>query len=402
MKKKGLKILSIILAVIVVLGLSGLLANTITTKSLIKYAKSFDKVSYNEQLKPTYDENLECYTFKTEGDFKVLQLTDVHIGGGFMSTPKDKKAINAVASMVSEEKPDLVIITGDLVFPVPYQAGTFNNKNPHRVITSLMEQLGVYYTVVFGNHDTEAYNYFNREAVGKFYDELSKESEYLLFSKGPDNIGGACNHYINVKNNQGLITQTLYMIDSNAYLDDDPLGLKWHYDNVHQDQIDWYKEKVELMHTHNKIISNNDNTPMPKSLIFQHIPIKEFKVAFDKAWDEETKSFKENSEVKYNFGKVGEGAPYVFPPEDSLNYFDTIVELKSTQGMFFGHDHLNNFSLTYKGVQFTYGLSIDYLAYGADRGCTVIKIKNDGSVNIYQESYYQDKYKVKDGIDKHD
>ena len=141
---------------------------------------------------------------------------------------------------------------------------------------------------------------------------------------------------------------------------------------------------------------------MPKSLIFQHIPIKEFKVAFDKAWDEETKSFKDNSEVTYNFGKVGESDPYVFPPEDSLNYFDTIVELGSTQGMFFGHDHLNNFSLTYKGVQLTYGLSIDYLAYGADRGCTVINIRNDGSVNIYQESYYQDKYVVKEGIEKQD
>ena len=402
MKKKRIKILPIILAVFVSLGLLVALGNAVTTKSLIKYVKTFDKVQYEDQLIPSYNPDLECYQFKTERDFKVLQLTDVHIGGGFMSNEKDKKAINAVASMVSEEKPDLVIVTGDIVFPVPYMAGTFNNKNPHSVFNALMEQLGVYYTVVFGNHDTEAYNYFNREAVGKYYEKTEEKLEYLLFQRGPENIKGECNHYINVINNSNVITQTLYMIDSNAYLDDDPLGLKWHYDNVHADQIAWYKEKVELMHQANKITLNNDNAPMPKSLIFQHIPIKEFKVAFDKAWDEETKSFKENSEVTYNFGKVGESDPYVFPPEDSLNYFDTIVELGSTQGMFFGHDHLNNFSLTYKGVQLTYGLSIDYLAYGADRGCTVIKIKNDGSVNIYQESYYQDKYVVKEGIEKQD
>ena len=85
-----------------------------------------------------------------------------------------------------------------------------------------------------------------------------------------------------------------------------------------------------------------------------------------------------------------------------LNYFDKIVELGSTQGMFFGHDHLNNFSLTYKGVTFTYGLSVDYLAYGADRGCTIITVKPDSTVVITQESYYQDKYVVKEGIDKHD
>lgn len=402
MKKKGIKILSIILAVFVVLGISGFLANTVTFYSLKKYVNTFEQVMYEDKLAPTYNSDLECYTFKTERDFKVLQLTDVHIGGGFMSTKKDKKAINAVASMITAEKPDLVIITGDLVFPVPYMAGTFNNKNPHKIITTLMENLGVYYTVVFGNHDTEAYNYYDREAVGKFYEDKSINSEFLLFSRGPENIKGECNHYINIVNNQNVITQTLYMIDSNAYLDDDPLGLKWHYDNVNQNQIDWYKEKVLMMHEANKVALNNDNAPMPKSMIFQHIPIKEVKDAFNESYDEESKTFKNTENVTYNFGKVGEDSPYVFPPEDSLNYFDTILELGSSQAMFFGHDHLNNFSLTYKGFTFTYGLSIDYLAYGADRGCTVITIKNDGSFTLKQESYYQDKYVVKEGIDKND
>ena len=94
MKKKGIKILSIILAVFVVLGISGFLANTITFYSLKKYVNTFDEVQYQDKLAPTYNRDLECYTFKTERDFKVLQLTDVHIGGGFMSTKKDKKAIS--------------------------------------------------------------------------------------------------------------------------------------------------------------------------------------------------------------------------------------------------------------------------------------------------------------------
>ena len=34
-------------------------------------------------------------------------------------------ALNAVAAMVTAEKPDLVIVTGDIAYPVPFQAGTF-------------------------------------------------------------------------------------------------------------------------------------------------------------------------------------------------------------------------------------------------------------------------------------
>ena len=391
------KILLGILALFAIVA-GGITCSTyINRYSLLDYIKTFDKVQYSNQLKPYYDEELECYTFKTDEEFRVLQLTDLHVGGGKPTNAYDKKAINAVASMVSEEKPDLVIITGDLVYPSPEEALTFNNLHAHTIVSSLMDQLGVYYTVTFGNHDSEVFNFFNRRAVGNFYDNL--KSEFLLFDNGLKDITGECNHYINIKNTQGLNTQTLYMIDSNAYYE---YETGWDYDYVRQDQINWYEEKVKMMHNHNKVVSGNENTTMPKSLIFQHIPILEFKEAFDIAWDEETKTFKDNTEVTYNFGRVGEPSPYVYPPLDSLDYFDKIVELDSTKGMFFGHDHLNNFSLTYKGVTFTYGLSVDYLAYGADRGCTIITCKNDGSFSIKQESYYQDKYKVKEGIDKND
>ena len=47
-----------------------------------------------------------------------------------MSKTVDEKAINAIATMLTKEKPDLVIARGDIAFPVPYTAGTtdrFNN-----------------------------------------------------------------------------------------------------------------------------------------------------------------------------------------------------------------------------------------------------------------------------------
>lgn len=56
--------------------------------------------------------------------------------------------------------------------------------------------------------------------------------------------------------------------------------------------------------------------------------------------------------------------------------------------MFCGHDHLNTLSLVYKDIQFTYGMSIDYLGYKGiekqytQRGGTLIIRKKDGSVSV--------------------
>ena len=78
--------------------------------------------------------------------------------------------------------------------------------------------------------------------------------------------------------------------------------------------------------------------------------------------------------------------------------FETILELGSTGAMFYGHDHLNNIVLEYKGVTLSYGYSVDYFAYagiekiGSQRGCTVITCHPDSSFDITHENYYQDKY----------
>ena len=78
--------------------------------------------------------------------------------------------------------------------------------------------------------------------------------------------------------------------------------------------------------------------------------------------------------------------------------FEKVLELDNTRAMFFGHDHFNNFVLNYKGITFSYGYSIDYIAYGDigskgyQRGCSVITLSSDGGFNITHENYYQDKY----------
>ena len=159
--KKALKIIGIILAVIVVLVGVAAVANVTGNKGNMEKIAGFESAAKENQLVPEKDEKGN-WTFTTDEDFKVVQLTDVHIGGGFMSLKKDAMALNAVAAMIKAEQPDLVVVTGDISYPVPFQAGTFNNLESAKLFAALMEQLGVYWTLGFGNHDTEAYSYYNR------------------------------------------------------------------------------------------------------------------------------------------------------------------------------------------------------------------------------------------------
>ena len=383
------------------LALGGLsVANRINEGEIHKYIDSFSAVEYENQLTPQYDENGVAY-FVTDDNFKVLHLTDIHIGGGCLSAKFDKMAINAVAAMVSAEKPDLVVISGDMAATYPH-AGTLNNRYSHEIICHMMEQLGVYWTVNFGNHDSEIYNTLSRSEVADIYED--ENLKFCLFDRGPADIYGESNHVINVRNTKGLITKSIFVMDSNSYTDEDPLGLQWIYDNIHQDQIDWYENTVKSLNQYNADLlasmpenerpENIDDFTAVQSLLFIHIPLMEVR----RAYDEYLEAGDDTENVKYLSGKMGESAPYVYCSLEEEEMFETILALNSTKAIFFGHDHLNNAVMDYKGVLFSYGFSVDYFAYagihkmGSQRGCTVINCSPDTSFEIIHENYYQDKY----------
>ncbi|MCQ2485081.1 MAG: metallophosphoesterase [Clostridia bacterium] len=381
---KGLMVFVLVVAV-----LTGILTcvNIVGTKSNSNFVKqSVSEVKFNEQLVPEKDKNGN-FTFTTDRDFRIMQLTDIHLGTGFLSIKKDSMALNAVAAMISAEKPDLVVVTGDVAYPVPFQAGTINNKRGAILFAELMEKLGVYWCVTYGNHDTEAYSFFAREDISEIYGNHDKYP-HSLFSTGPDSIDGYGNYVINVKNSAGKITQSLFMIDSHSYTDNDYFGIMWKYDCVHKNQIEWYKQQLEEFKAENK-------GDMPKSLMFMHIPVIEFRDAME---EYKENGFKDTVNTKYIDGKAGEKNNMVYSSSHNNGLFDACREIGSTQGMFFGHDHLNNIALRYKGMYLSYAYSVDYLAYagiskfGAQRGCNIITTSPDGSFKVDKENYYQDKY----------
>lgn len=390
-----LKVLCVFLGILVAfIGVTTVIS-VVGNKANLKKAQSFPSAASETALVPEKDEN-GYWTFTTDRDFKVLQLTDIHIGGGWMSLKKDAMAMNAVAAMVTAEKPDLIIVTGDASYPVPFQAGTFNNKSSAKLFAALMEQLGIYWTVAMGNHDTEAYSYYSRDEIGDLYE--SEEYRYCLFQKGPEDVDGVGNQVINVKNSDGIITQSFFVFDSHSYTDGDYFGAMWKYDNIHENQIRWYSDTLDTLNAQNNKIfkeSGRKEASDIKSLAFFHIPLVEMK----DAWDEYAENgYKDTADVKYMYGAAGETGKVVYCGMHEDNLFETMLEKGSTKGVFFGHDHKNNVSFEYKGIRLTYGMSVDYLAYpgiyklGSQRGCTVITVSPDGTFDCKNENYYQDKY----------
>ena len=386
-------ILSFVMSIISTISLTFTPLTEEIIKSNYDYARSFDKVVYEEQLVPTEEEH--GWTFTTDREFKIVQLTDVHIGGGTFSKQKDRRALNAVAAMITAEKPDLVVITGDMAYPVPFQAGTFNNSLSTEMLIELLETLGVYYAVVFGNHDAEFYGTHDREAVAKLWG--ADDLKYSLFKEGPADVDGFGNYIIKVKGTDGKVKNAFFMIDSHDYTDGDVLGVMWKYDNIHENQIAWYKENVLAIDAANKAI--DPEAEMFTSLAFFHIPLEEYGMA----WNEyAANGYKDTANVKYKGGYFHEDDEKSYPGIYPEQLFETMLELGSTKATFCGHDHINNAILEYKGINLVYGMSIDYLAYtdlnskGAQRGCTVIELGADGELkNISLENYYQDKYPSK-------
>ena len=401
----------IVVGVLVITLSSIAIANLVGGDNLIARAESTDAVIYdtNERLVPVKDDD-GFWTFTTDRDFKIMQLTDIHLGGGFLSTENDMWAMDAVATMIQQEKPDLVIVTGDIAFPVPYPAGTLNNLNGTRIFAHLMESLGVYWTFTFGNHDTEAYSYYSREDICEYYEnELKADFKYCLFERGfSGEDRGYGNSVIKVKNSAGIITQAIFTLDSHSYIDGDILGIAWKYDNLHKSQVDWYKMQVSTMLSSNKAI-NPDITTLD-NIAFFHIPLGEYR----DAWKEYSEAgYKDTANVKFLYGDMGENpgkkndrVTYgIYSGMHPCDFFEAGIE-NGLQAIFTGHDHLNNFSVLYNGgegdkyIQLTYGMSIDYLAYvtteeHSQRGCTVITLSPEGECAITPRNYYTD-YNGKD------
>lgn len=344
---------------------------------------------YERSADISYEENKDgtgVYTLSNrnpDGQFRILQLTDIHLGGSLSTYPNDLKALKACRELIEYAKPDLVVVTGDLCYPVGISSFSLNNTAPVMQFASFMRNLGVPWAFTYGNHDTESIAASGKEALSELYTSLGyKTSKNLLYPysqpTGEDGqITGRNNQYIQLKNADGSLAGVLFLIDSNAYV-----GKGYsRYDCIRDDQVAWYERSV-------KALEAREGKPV-SSYAFFHIPLTQYRDAY------QAYLAGENS-VRYFFGQNEEGGKEIAEiccPDDSSSFFETAVRLGSTKGMFCGHDHYNNMSLEYQGIRLTYGMSIDYLVMPGivhqtkQRGATLLVLDQNGEMTLEQIPY---------------
>lgn len=322
-----------------------------------------------------YDAGSGVYNITNDdnSDFKILQLTDIHLGGSLLSYDKDLKALKACYKLIEYTRPDLVIVTGDLCFPMGVMSFSFNNTAPVQQFAAFMRNVGIPWAFTYGNHDTEKMSATKQSGLNELYKSLSYDtSKNLLYPYTQPDIWGRNNQLIEVRNADGTLNQALFLIDSNAYTGE---GLN-KYDFIHDDQVDWYRDNVNRL--------NAEQGKTVSSMAFFHIPLQQYRTAYE-LYE------KGSDKVKYYFGSNDEKMiNKVCCSEYPSKFFSVAKELGSTHATFCGHDHYNNMSLLYDGIRLTYGMSIDYLVMPGiardtkQRGGTLIICHADSSYEITQ------------------
>ena len=355
--------------------------NTVSLSAGMEKARSCQSVN----TKPDF-ENISdgVWNIKAQDGLRVVQLTDIDLGGGWMSRKKDAMALNAVASMLSAERPDLVIVTGNIVYSSPLKTGTFNNRSGAGLFAGLMEQLGIYWTFCCGDRDTGSLTYFGWDSVTDFYS--SGEYPHCLFQRGPEEAGGYGSQVFRLVNRDGVITRALVLMDSGN----------------DESRVQWYKDTAEAMRAENvsrvtvlgnaKTLAYIDEIRRVPVSLFLHAPLAEY----GEAWEEyKGNGYKDTENAKLIYGTAGEEIS-----RGDSGLFGALLSSGAADTVFCGKDTLNWFSMEYKGIGLTYGMSVDYLSgkgmdrLGSQRGCTVITFGSGGEIGRRAENYYQDKYET--------
>ena len=296
----------------------------------------------------------------------ILQLSDTQLTN---RDGAESRCYSYVRETVAATNPDLILITGDLVYGRFDQDGSI-----FKSFIAFMESLKKPWAPVFGNHDNECWL-----GVDWQCGELEK-AEYCLFKQGE--VTGNGNYSVGIMQGGNLL-RVFYMMDSNGCTNPRIFGDGNSYvtntektpgKNVVKtdagfgdSQIGWYTSSIQNV---------TSVSPTTKTSMAFHIQM----AYFDKAYAPYgyRSNTKESSTLLYpiNFdakvmlnvetwkvertldvkeGDIGYLGRAMKGPWDS-NYttFNSMKDL-GIDSIFVGHEHCNSASVVYNGVRFQYG-----------------------------------------------
>lgn len=251
--------------------------------------------------------------FGEDKKFKIVQFTDVHWVADSLASEEAGERMNEV---LDAEKPDLVVYTGDVIYGGSAEVGM------RRALEPAISR-GIPFAVTFGNHDDE-HNMTRKELY-----EFIKDMPGNLTST-VEGLSGVTNFIVPVKSSDGVKdAAVLYVFDSHSYSTLKHIkGYGW----IKHDQVQWYINESK------KYTEANGGTPLT-SLAFFHIPLPEYHEAV-------------RNEGSFLIGTRKEN---VCSPEINTGLFAAMQEAGDVIGAFVGHDHVNDYAVSWKGIMLCYG-----------------------------------------------
>lgn len=296
-------------------------------------------------------------------DVKILQLTDPQVFENDDALLQ-KKCFSIMDYVVEQTKPDLILVTGDIIYGRYDETGEIFTK-----IVNKFESYGVPWAPIFGNHDNES------KKGTKWQCQTLENAQNCLFVKRSE-LSGNGNYSIGVFSGDDLI-RTIYMLDTKGCTNIDgkyrqaPCNL----DPSQKDFVVDSQAKAEL-YRGKKV----------EGFVCQHIMISFIANAVKSKYNVDLSNIK-NFVLPTDQGDFGAFGQKFTPQIDKNGaYFYAFKDCGIT-GIFAGHEHLNDASVEYDGVRLTYGVksstcdSFDINMLGG----TLIKVNADGfSVkNVY-------------------
>ena len=326
-----------------------------------------------------------------DGDFKVIGFTDTHLDH---NREKGNVTLEYVIRNIVNEKPDLCVFVGDNI------TSSFNARRAGQ-FCRVMEDLGVYWTCVLGNHEGDNRWSISRKKMTELfasYPHCLLEADEKHTADG-EAVRGNGNHVINLADAEGNVIRSLFFLDGGDEMSEADLekyaaeieaagGNRDDY--VKESQIRWYRENVAAIET----IAEG---PVPSAL-FVHIPLPEYRTAYEKLTGETEVSPAnvpavdvpdEDGDVLL-MGRRREG---ICCSGHNGGLFDAVADAGSTDLVVCGHDHVNDFVLRYRGVTLSYNVPSGYSSYNVYtkklsdsliQGYTRYTFHADGSFDLEQ------------------
>lgn len=312
-------------------------------------------------------------------DFIILNLTDPQLSDGDWDNAHAVNILkNTVYELVERVSPDLITVSGDMAY--------CGHNKAYGLFAEFLDSFNIPWSVVFGNHDNQEGPEYVAQAL-----EIFRNSKNFVFEEGDPEIG--CGNFVFSVEDEGTPVYSLVMLDSHDREShaEQPDERYW-FDGV--SYREWARLSPEQIDWLDKTLSEAEDRGCTESAILMHIPNYSYRYAAEAAYREDAdrrnlEAANAHSREIWNEGYedsegvVREGICSSLSDEGLL---EMLLTHGSCKAIIAGHDHVNNFIITYKGIKHIYALKTGLGCYANEdlNGGTVISI---GDKVTYRHEY---------------